>query len=134
MYGYIYKIQNLVNKKIYIGQTTQKPWNRWNDHLKLLKKNIHYNIHLQNSYNKFGKSSFQFKVLNYATSKLSLDSLEIGYIKKYKSTDDNYGYNLKEGGSNGKHSIETIIKLSGKNNQQYGKKGKLSPNFGKKTF
>lgn len=32
MNGYIYIIRNKINSKVYIGQTTQRPKDRWKDH------------------------------------------------------------------------------------------------------
>jgi hypothetical protein len=47
-----------------------------------------------------------------ASSKENLDFLEQYYIKHYNSTCRERGYNLKEGGTNGKHSVETRKKIS----------------------
>ena len=53
----IYMIRNLSNNKVYIGQSTNIN-RRWNDHKMKLKNNIHYNEHLQKSYNKYGEKFF----------------------------------------------------------------------------
>jgi group I intron endonuclease len=115
VYGYIYKIENLVNGKIYIGQTTQKPYKRKSHHFSHLKKNDHYNTHLQHAFNRYGKDNFKFTVLNYATNKITLDILERSYINCYNSLNKEKGYNLCEGGSNGKLSPQTRKKISEKN-------------------
>lgn len=112
VYGYIYKIKNLVNDKVYIGQTTQPPKNRWNSHLSLLNRNKHDNPHLQHSFNKYGKDNFKFLVLNYATTKEVLDKLEDDYIIQYNCLHRKHGYNLLSGGSRGKHSEESKLKMS----------------------
>jgi group I intron endonuclease len=118
MYGYVYKIENILNGKVYIGQTTQPTTKRKNKHFNKLEHNQHHNPHLQNSFNKHGKSVFYFQVINYATSKEVLDELEIGYINKYDCLNPKKGYNLKSGGSNGKPSEETCKKIS-ENNPRY---------------
>lgn len=58
----IYKILNKINGKYYVGST--KNFNkRWNSHKANLNKHTHPNIHLQNSYNKFGKENFEFHIV-----------------------------------------------------------------------
>lgn len=135
IYGHIYKIENLLNGKVYIGQST-RVHKRKLDHFATLDTNKHHNEHLQNAFNKYGKSNFKFTVLNYATDKKTLDKLEQDYIHYYNCVNRSQGYNLQTGGANGKHSLESRKKISethkGKNNPMYGKRGPLAPNYGKK--
>lgn len=125
VYGHIYKIENLMNGKVYIGQTTRNPIKRKRDHINTLKLKTHANPHLQQAFNKYGEPNFKFTVLNYATNKETLDSLETIYIEKYHTLDDEYGYNLKTGGSQGKLSSTTRKRMSesrtGEKNPMYGK-------------
>ena len=143
VYGYIYKIENVVNGKVYIGQTIQNPINRRNSHFAYLKNNKHYNEHLQNAFNKYGESNFKFTVLNYATSKEVLDQLEDDYINYYDCLNPKNGYNLKSGGANGKPTLETRKKMSESNKGRKvsletrmklskSRQGINSPLFGKK--
>ena len=97
MYGYIYKIENKVNNKVYIGLTTQHPKKRYSNHLNELINNRYNNKYLQNTFNKYEKKSFKFQVLNYANSREAA-KLELDYTKKYNSLDKDFGYNLIEGG------------------------------------
>jgi len=126
VYGYIYKIVNTINNKVYIGQTIQTPSRRKTEHFYHLRKNQHDNPHLQFAFNKYGESNFKFTVLNYATDKKILDKLEDDYIVYYDCLNDDLGYNLKTGGANGKHSEKTKLKISSKmkgpNSYWYGKK------------
>lgn len=92
----IYYIQNKKNKLIYIGQSRNIK-SRWSQHLQKLRNKKHPNPHLQNSYNKYGESVFEFGVLEYCSIE-DLDDLEIAYIKFYNTTIN--GYNLCEGGRN----------------------------------
>jgi len=134
-YGYVYKIENLVNGKIYIGQTTLNPSKRYSSHLYELRNKKHKNLHLQSSYNNYGELNFKFTVLNYATDKKTLDKLEYDYIKSYNCLDDSKGYNLQSGGANGKPSLRTRRKMSearkGEKAPWYGKMGSEHPRYGK---
>lgn len=58
----IYKILNTKNNKFYIG-SAQDFERRTKQHLLVLRKNKHYNVHLQRSFNKYGEQNFQFLVL-----------------------------------------------------------------------
>lgn len=113
----IYKITNNINGKVYIGQS----WNiekRWNEHK---HKNINtHNEHMYYAFMKYGIENFSFEVLkefentNYPEILLQkhLDRIEIMFIKYFDSTNREKGYNKRTGGSNGKHSEESKIKMS----------------------
>jgi len=58
----IYKIENITNGHIYIGSSNNIN-KRVRDHFGSLKLDKHANSHLQNAYNKYGKDSFECKVL-----------------------------------------------------------------------
>ena len=60
----IYIITNLKNDKKYIGQSINIKQRRY-DHLSKLRRNIHQNEHLQNSWNIYGEENFCFEVLEY---------------------------------------------------------------------
>jgi group I intron endonuclease len=62
--GYIYEIYCSGNNRSYIGRTVQeKYFNRWYDHRGKLRRNSHYNVIMQNTFNKYGESSFSFHLL-----------------------------------------------------------------------
>lgn len=98
-FGCIYKISNLENGKIYVGQTIQKPENREYGHFYNLKRQSHHNNHLQSDFNRYGESNFKFSILTWATSNEELDKLEKYFIKKYNALNIEKGYNVHEGGS-----------------------------------
>lgn len=58
----IYTITCLTTDKGYLGSSINIP-SRWKKHLRSLRKGNHANRYLQNSYNKYGESSLQFKVI-----------------------------------------------------------------------
>lgn len=108
VYGIIYKITNLINNKSYIGQTVKEFNRRYSSGI---EKSDNY--YLRKSIEKYGIENFKVnKMLDVAFSKKELDAKEWSWIKIYKCTDRNFGYNIREGGEHGKHSCETIEKLS----------------------
>lgn len=104
--GYIYKITNKQDNKLYIGQTTQDLEERWRHH-KYKNSNCRY---LKSAINKYGIENFEFKLICICFDN-DLDKNEIYYMKKYNTLAPN-GYNLREGGNRGKHNEETKKKIS----------------------
>ena len=90
----IYCIENKLNNKIYIGQSKQLD-KRLSSHKHLLENNKHFNVHLQNSYNKYGKEAFSFHVLEKTENLELLNKLENKWIGYYKSFAGKNGYNIK---------------------------------------
>lgn len=59
----IYKIVNKTNGKYYVG-SSNNVWSRINyHHKKLLREGNHWNIHLQNAWNKCGEQAFDFLII-----------------------------------------------------------------------
>lgn len=58
----IYKIINLINNKFYIGSSKNLKVRLWK-HRSLLRHNKHYNLHLQNSWNKYGEDNFDYCIV-----------------------------------------------------------------------
>ena len=92
MVGGIYKIENLIDGKVYIGSSVNV-LNRKYKHFWMLRKGIHDNNHLQHSYSKFGEESFKFEILEYCCNE-ELINKENYHISNNKSNDSNFGYNL----------------------------------------
>lgn len=59
----VYLIKNNVNNKIYVGSTSTSFNNRFSSHLRSLIQNKHHSKYLQNAWNKYGKNSFSFIIL-----------------------------------------------------------------------
>ena len=55
----IYKIENKINGKVYIGQSNNII-RRWEEHISKLNNNSHENKILQYSWNKYGMYNFDF--------------------------------------------------------------------------
>ena len=116
IYGIIYKVENLIDGKIYIGLTTSKYGFKGRYHgegiqgmYKYYKsrkdRGFNYNRHLYYAIEKYGFDNFKLtERFDIAFSKEELDIKEKTYIALYKSAQEEYGYNLDLGGSCGKHS------------------------------
>ena len=68
----IYLIFNLVSGKRYVGSSINI-YNRFHEHIHILKRNEAHNKHLQNSWNKYGEESFVFQVLEYCEPKVQFE-------------------------------------------------------------
>ena len=90
----IYKIENKINNKKYIGQSINIE-KRWKEHQYLLKMNKHHNYHLQNAWNKYKEESFIFNIIEECDKKV-LNDKEKYWINSFDSY--NSGYNLDKGG------------------------------------
>ncbi len=108
-YGIIYYALNLINDKIYIGQTTGSLKQRKSSHYcnaKYDKKNNHF----YNALKKYKKADFEWNIIDVAYCKDELDAKECNWIMLFDSLES--GYNIRKGGSNGKFSDETRKKMS----------------------
>lgn len=127
----IYKITNNINGKIYIGQTVLTLKKRIQNYFREQKYKPNYRP-ISRAMNKYGFENFTFEVIDTATTKEELNTLEREYIKKFSSNIPKTGYNVELGGnSSGKHSKATKMKMSlsqkGELNHMFGKKGSLNP-------
>lgn len=109
--GYIYCITNLANDKEYIGATTQKVEERFNQHLSDAKTDRNNGCTaIKKAMQEFGKDNFTFETLLTCNEK-ELDMYEDKFINLYDTLSPN-GYNLKTGGNLGsKHCEETKKKI-----------------------
>ena len=106
--GKIYKISNNFDEKLYIGQTWTTLEKRFKNHCKADSKCPK----LKNSIQAHGKENFTIELLwEGECTQAELDEYEIEFISLFKTMSP-VGYNLKEGGSGGKHSEESKRKMS----------------------
>lgn len=105
--GIIYKIENIINGKVYIGQTIRSFQDRINEY-----KKRYGNDYLNNAIDKYGWNNFVFSIIDTAETIDELNNKEIYYIDKYKSNISQFGYNLELGGKNSIPSTSTIEKMS----------------------
>lgn len=100
MLGKIYKITNLVNGKIYVGQTTKSLNERFQRHCwgTTEKDSYHLNMAIKKAIKKYGKSNFTIELIEEVEAD-KLDEREVYWILYYDSY--NKGYNCTIGGQNG---------------------------------
>ena len=104
--GYIYKITNKTDGKIYVGQTIQPLDERFRQH----RKKSSRCRYLKRAFEKYGFDNFVFEMICICFDE-DLDKFEIQYMTKFNSIVPN-GYNLRAGGNSGRHNEETKKKIS----------------------
>lgn len=105
MLGYIYKVTNLVNGKVYIGQHSKSDGT-------LTELDESYwasGVKIKNAFNKYGYENFNREVLCWCNTEEELNQKEIFFIKEYESLDASKGYNIAEGGKAG-NMVKSLTK------------------------
>lgn len=117
------------NGKMYVGITTQRPSKRWQN-----GKNYTHNPRLQRAIEKYGWSNIVHVIIGEYETAEEAGDVEKEMISLWHLQDPACGYNISSGGEHGKHSQETIKKMSlsrtGEDNPMYGRRGQKSPRFG----
>lgn len=112
---YIYIIENKLNGKIYVGQTTQEnPLKRWLWHKQdSSRKYSKIRSPVDRAIKWFGKENFVFMPIEYHSTQNELNQAEVYWIDRVKSFVGQKGiYNVNEGGSSGKMSSDVKRKIS----------------------
>ena len=91
----IYKIENLINHKVYIGQSS-RPEQRWKEHC---GKKENYNSLIYRAIQKYGEENFSFEILGWYEN---YNEKEKELIREYRSLSP-YGYNIASGGEEPPH-------------------------------
>lgn len=113
-YGYIYIIENLINGKVYVGQTS-----KLDDRRKAHLGGWSQPPAIAAAIRKYGKENFDFSIIQSCSSLEELNTQEIYWIAELGCLAPN-GYNLKKGGEcGGSLSEEVRQKIS------QSRKGKL---------
>lgn len=105
----IYKITNLVNGKVYIGQTYHTLKGRWVKHLSAATHGGDSCVH--KALRKYGVENFSMEEVVSCENRDTANFLEILFIHVFDSLVPK-GYNLTEGGYGGLPSLETRVKMS----------------------
>ena len=88
----VYKIENIVTNKVYIG-STRNYLRRKHEHLKSLRNGKCHMVKLQNSWNKYGESNFCISLIEVVHVENTLIEREDFWILYYDSTNREKGYN-----------------------------------------
>jgi group I intron endonuclease len=108
----IYKIENVVNGKCYVGSAANIA-DRWNGHRRLLRLGIHHSPKLQRAFAKYGEDAFDWLILEGITNKPDLVNREQYWIDTLNSVRDGYNVCPKAGSVLGiKRTPEEILKSS----------------------
>lgn len=111
----IYIITNKINNKVYIGQSVDIR-RRLVKHVALLRHNYHWNLHLQNAWNKYGEDNFEFDILEIVENENELVEREQYYIDVvYQSRERENGYNIRPADINGHLPEETKRRIGDAN-------------------
>lgn len=81
------------NGKIYVGITSQKPENRWQ-----AGNGYRGNLYFSRAIKKYGWENFKHEIIKENIPEKQAKEIEIELIKKYRSNERKFGYNISSGG------------------------------------
>lgn len=105
----IYKIENIISHKVYIGKSEDIDY-RFVLHKRELKNGKHCNQHLLAAWRKYGEANFVFSILEECQIS-DLNQKEIFWIESLQSYKKEFGYNKTLGGTGGRLNQESIEKM-----------------------
>lgn len=107
--GFIYKITNTINDKVYIGKTTRTIEERWKEHLNSIKDK---DFKIYRAFRKYGVKNFSIESIEECSNDI-INEREIYWIDFYNSYEE--GYNSTRGGEGSRFltqkEISTIVNL-----------------------
>lgn len=112
--GYIYKLFNDCNSKLYIGQTIRTLKRRWEDHVSSAKSHARKSMIIYDAMRELGIDKFHMSLIEEVTTSSKekllelLNQKEIYYIKEL-NTIKPYGYNVTAGGGNISNSCKQKV-------------------------
>lgn len=110
--GLIYKIENQINHKVYIGKTVDTLEKRWKQHILESRKPIRACRPLYAAIQKYGIDNFQIELVEENIGSADLDDKEQYWIQQYNSYigfKNSNGYNATLGGDGTvKYNYKTI--------------------------
>jgi group I intron endonuclease len=109
IYGIVYKIINITNNKVYVGQTVRNVEIRWKQHLYLYEK-LDYPLYL--AMRKYGVENFSVETICECYNQNELDNKEVYYTNLLEASVDSNGYVCRIGNGKGNLSAETKQRIS----------------------
>jgi len=94
---YLYKIINLLNHKVYIGQSIHET-ERWRQHKYFGRNPEKTGQYIHRAISKYGIENFQYEVIAMCRSSEDTNELEVQLINQYDSRNPLKGYNVASGG------------------------------------
>ncbi len=89
----VYQIKNSVNGKVYVGSAAKSLEGRINTYKWMLPRRKCHNRHLQAAWNKYGRVSFYYRILE-RCSPIRCIEREQYWIDKLQAADPRFGYNI----------------------------------------
>lgn len=86
---YVYKITNIQNNKVYIGQSIRPIKDRFNRHINDALNNI-LDTHFARAIRKYGKENFIIELIDTAQNQDELNQKEQHWIQHYNSVNEGY--------------------------------------------
>ena len=121
----VYRITNKVNQKIYVGFTEKSLRERMAQHRRdSLNKSGRKRLFMK-AIRKYGMEAFEIEAIYQSEDKEDALEKERHFVKEWNSNHRKIGYNSTFGGENTFH-------VKGKDHPNWGKKGELARNYGKK--
>lgn len=106
-YGVIYRATNIINNKIYIGQTID--FNKRK--ARHIKQSKIPKTHFERAINKYGEDKFIWEIICHCSDKADLNQKEIEFIDFYGGINSDLNYNSREGGTGGRLCSESLEKM-----------------------
>lgn len=106
----IYLITNLINNKVYVGQTVQPVSRRWSRHR--LDASKGKDIRFYRAIRKYGPQTFNVQELAVIETAEQANNFEKCWIVLLRATNPSFGYNGTFGGEGGRMAEEGKIKRS----------------------
>lgn len=115
-YGFVYKVTNLINGKIYVGQKKYTRSNMINP----MPSYLGSGSKIVKAVKEFGRENFKREILCWCENRQCADDMEIYFIKYFNSTNPDIGYNITSGGQ--LIMPKEITSCFGVDNPNYGNK------------
>lgn len=85
----VYFIRNAQTQKVYVGSSVDI-YRRWKSHIYDLNRNAHHSTHLQNAWNAYGESTFEFLLAESASNDKDLSAVEQKWIHIFNAYENGY--------------------------------------------
>lgn len=99
IFGYIYKITNLINGKIYVGRTGSSVLSRFGAHKR--RARFGDSTHLYRAIRKYGEENFTVEEICVCFDAEATVLAEMELIAAYQANNREIGYNMSDGGDGG---------------------------------